>query len=370
MKIELREIQIQEVVQYSNHLKKCQGYKDNGEEGVYGMNGRLNIRPAYQREFIYKDLQRNEVINTIISNFPLNVLYWVVNKDGSYEVLDGQQRLISIGQYVNNTFSLNGMSFNNLTDDQRDKILNYRLMVYFCEGKTSEKLDWFKTINIAGEKLTDQELRNAVYPGPWLSNAKSYFSKTGCPAYRTASDYVKGSPIRQNYLETVLKWVSENNIEDYMSKNQHNKDAVELWNYFEKSISWFKNIFIKYRKEMKGLPIGSLYNDFSDNEYPLPDQIEKTVSELMINDEVTKKSGIYPYILTDDEKYLNIRSFDNNQKREAYEKQAGICVHCKKHFEINDTEADHITPWSKGGKTTPENCQILCLYCNRTKSSK
>ena len=369
MKIELREIPIQKIVEYSQHLNKCQGYKDNGEEGVYGIKGRLNIRPAYQREFIYKDAQRNEVINTIIHNFPLNVLYWVENEDGSYEVLDGQQRLISIGQYVNGDFSLKGMSFRNLTDDQREQILNYSLMVYFCEGKDSEKLDWFKTINIAGEELTDQELRNAIYTGPWLSNAKKYFSRNGCPAYQIASDYIKGTPKRQNYLETVIKWISKNHIEDYMSKNQHGDDASELWNYFEKSISWFKSVFPKYQKEMIGLPIGEWYNIYSETKY-YPDQIEKTVSELMFDEDVTKKKGIYAYILTGDEKYLNIRLFNNNQKREVYEKQSGICVHCKEHFEIEEMEADHITPWSERGKTVSENCQMLCLHCNRTKSNK
>ena len=373
MKIELREIPIQKVVEYSQHLNKCQGYKDNGgEDGVYGMGGRLNIRPAYQREFIYKDVQRNEVINTVTNNFPLNVLYWVENEDGSYEVLDGQQRLISIGQYVNGDFSLKGMSFRNLTNDQREQILNYKLMVYFCEGKDSEKLDWFKTINIAGEELTDQELRNAVYTGPWLSNAKRYFSRNGCPAYQIASDYMKGSSKRQNYLETALKWKSRNNIEDYMAENQHSENASELWDYFEKCIAWFKSVFPKYRKEMKGLPIGEWYNTYGGNEYFInqSDQIEKRVGELMMDKDVTKKKGVYAYILTGDEKHLNIREFDNDQKREAYEKQGGICVHCGEHFEIEKMEADHITPWSKGGKTISENCQMLCLHCNRTKSSK
>lgn len=369
MKIKLEEITVQDIVQYSPHLKECQGYTDDGEGGVYGMGGKLNIRPAYQREFVYKDAQRNAVIVTIKNSFPLNVFYLVVNKDGSYEVLDGQQRLISIGQYLTGGFALDYQYYHNLTEDQLNQILNYRLMVYFCEGEASEKLGWFKTINIAGEKLTDQELRNAIYTGPWLADAKRYFSRTGCAAYQIASDYMKGSPIRQDYLETVIKWISNNNIENYMATNQHKDNAEDLWSYFDKALSWFKGVFPEYRKEMKGLPIGGLYNDFGQGEYNAK-RIEKVVSQLMADEDVTKKSGIYLYILTHDEKYLSIRSFESRHKREAYEKQNGICVHCGEHFEIDEMEADHITPWSKGGKTVPENCQMLCLNCNRTKSAK
>lgn len=368
MKIDLQEVSIQDVVQYSPHLKQCQGYKDDGEGGVHGMGGRLNIRPAYQREFVYKDKQRDAVIDTVRKNFPLNVLYWVINKDGSYEVLDGQQRLISIGQYLSGVFALNYQAFHNLMEDQLNQILNYKLMVYFCEGKASEKLDWFRIINIAGEKLADQELRNAIYTGPWLADAKRYFSRTACPAYQIASDYIKGTPIRQEYLETAIKWISNNNIEDYMATNQHNENAKELWDYFEASLSWFGRIFPKYRREMKGLPIGELYNEFGKNDYNA-DKLEEQVSTLMVDEDVTKKSGIYLYVLTGNEKYLSVRPFEQKHKREAYERQGGRCTHCGNIFEIEDMEADHITPWSQGGKTLPENCQMLCKNCNRIKSN-
>ena len=179
MKIELHQIPIRKVIE---------GYKDSAEEGVVGYGGELDIRPKYQREFVYKGHQRDAVIETIKQNFPLNVMYWMVRDDGGYEMLDGQQRTISIGQYVNGDFSLNDYFFHNLTKEEQDQILDYELMIYFCEGTDKERLDWFKTINIAGEKLTDQELRNAVYTGPWLSDAKLKFSKTNCAAYLLAND--------------------------------------------------------------------------------------------------------------------------------------------------------------------------------------
>ena len=369
MKIELREIPVQEVVQYSQHLKECQGYKDRGEEGVYGMAGRLNIRPQYQREFVYGTAKRNAVINTVRNEFPLNVLYWVVNRDGSYEVLDGQQRLISIGQYVYGDYSIDDVYFRNLPEDQQNQILNYKLMVYFCEGTDSEKLDWFRTVNIAGEKLTDQELRNAVYAGPWVSDAKRYFSRTGCAAYQLGADYLKGVAIRQDYFETALKWINDGDVEDYMARYQFEKEARELWGYFQNVIDWVRKTFPKYRREMKGLPWGELYNTHKDETFD-PEKLEAQVSSLMADEDVQKKSGIYLYVLTGDEKHLRIRAFDLRQRREAYERQEGVCIHCGERFEFGEMEADHITPWSKGGKTIPENCQMLCLQCNRTKSAK
>ena len=373
MKIELHEIPIQDIVKYSKHLKECQGYIDKEEEGVYGMEGRLNIRPIYQREFIYKDAQRNAVIDTVRNNFPLNVFYWVENKDGSYEVLDGQQRIISIGQYVSSIFAIEwpnagNLYFHNLTKDQQDQILNYRLMVYFCEGTDKEKLDWFRIINIAGEKLTEQELKNAIFAGPWVSDTKRYFSRTEGPACQVAGDYLKGIPKRQDYLETALKWISNGEVEEYMAKYQHEESSKELRDYFEKVIEWTENLFPIYRKQMKGAPFGLLYNDYKDNKYD-PNEIEEEVSRLMKDEDVTKKPGIYPYIFTRNEKYLSIRTFTDNQKIESYEKQQGVCIHCKKHFDLDDMEADHIIPWSGGGKTTSENCQMLCLHCNRVKGS-
>lgn len=360
MKIQLKEIPISDV---SN------GYINDNEEGVVGYSGKLNIRPKYQREFVYKDKQRDSVIETVQKSFPLNVMYWVKNEDGTFEVLDGQQRTISICEYIAGKFSLNNLYFHNLTDTEKEQILDYKLMIYFCEGNDKEKLDWFKTINIAGEKLTDQELRNAIYTGTWLTDAKRYFSKSGCPAYGIASDYLNGSPIRQDYLETAINWLSNEKIEQYMADNQHKPNANELWLYFQNVINWIGVIFPKYRKEMKGVSYGVLYNEFKDSQIDSA-KLEKEITKLMQDEDVTKKSGIYEYVLTRNEKYLNLRAFTDKQKREAYEKQEGICTKCKKHFEIEEMEADHITPWHKGGKTISENCQMLCKNCNRTKSGK
>jgi Protein of unknown function DUF262/HNH endonuclease len=360
MKIELNEIRVKDLFD---------GFKDSDEAGVVGYGGKLDIRPPYQREFIYKDKQRDAVIDTVRKDYPLNVMYWAVRGDGHYEVIDGQQRTLSICQYVNGDFSIKGLAFHNLQDDQQQQINDYKLMVYFCSGTDSERLEWFKTINIAGVELTDQELRNAVYAGPWTADAKRYFSKTGCPAYELASNYVKGSPIRQEYFETAIEWHAKGTIEDYMSEHQHDENATPLWHYFQSVIAWVKATFPKYRKEMKGVAWGELYNQFQGK--PLDtDALEKRVAKLMLDEDVEKKSGIYPYVLDGDERHLNIRAFSENMKREAYERQKGVCVKCNKHFEINEMEADHIKPWHEGGKTNAENCQMLCKADNRTKSGK
>ena len=366
MKIKLHEIPVRNVVD---------GYVDSAENGVIGYGGKLNIRPAFQREFIYKDKQRNEVVYTVMRNFPLNVMYWVENDNGQFEVLDGQQRTISICQYATDEFSveIDGMprKFSNLTDAEREQILDYKLMIYICEGTDKEKLDWFKIINIAGEQLTAQELRNAIYTGEWLTEAKKYFSKTQCPAYQIASDYLSGSAIRQNYLETAIKWISSRDnieIEDYMSNHQHGTNCNELWLYFQAVISWVQATFFNYRKEMKGLDWGIFYNKYSARNYD-PKILESRIVELMEDDDVTKNSGIYEYLLDGEEKHLNIRAFTPKMSRAAYEKQNGICPKCGKHFGLEEMQADHITPWSKGGKTTIENCQMLCANCNRRKSN-
>lgn len=360
MNIELKEITVRELTA---------GYEDNDENGVIGYDKKLDIRPPYQREFIYKDKQRDAVIATITKDFPLNVMYWAVRDNENYEVIDGQQRTISISQYVEGDFAFEGRYFHNLQSDEQEQILEYRLMVYFCSGTDSEKLEWFKTINIAGEKLTEQELRNAVYSGSWVSDAKRHFSKNGCPAYGMGSAYMSGTAIRQEYLETAIKWISDDNIENYMAKNQNQPNSNELWLYFQNVINWVKVVFPSYRKEMKGVAWGSLYNEFKDNNYDSK-KLETQVADLMQDEDVTKKKGIYPYVLNGKEKHLNIRAFTANQKREAYERQKGICIECKSHFDISEMEADHITPWHEGGKTNAENCQMLCRDDNRRKSGK
>ena len=360
MEIKLHEIKIKDVVN---------GYVDNQEDGVVAYNGKLDIRPPFQREFIYNEKERNAVIDTINKGFPLNVMYWSKNGD-KYELLDGQQRTLSFCQYVNGDFSVDYKGFNNLPKDLQDKILDYKLMIYICDGTASEKLDWFKIINIAGEKLTDQELRNSQYTGTWLHDAKRHFSKTGCPAYQIGEKYLNGSTIRQDYLETALRWISNRDgieIEDYMAEHQHDSDANELWVYYQAVLDWVKRLFPNYRREMKGIDWGLLYNEYKDQSYN-SDKLEEKVKELMMDDDVTKKSGIYAYLITGQEKHLSIRAFTDNQKREAYEKQNGVCPNCKEHFEIEEMEADHITPWHDGGKTTSDNCQMLCRECNRRKS--
>jgi hypothetical protein len=363
MKIELKEITIREVTA---------GYVDNAEEGVTGYGARLNIRPKYQREFVYDERKRNAVIETIRKGFPLNVMYWVVGEDGGYEVLDGQQRTISFCQYVEGDFAVladgHTKAFHNLTNAEREQILNYTLMVYFCEGNDKEKLDWFKIINIAGEKLTEQELRNAVYTGAWLSHAKRLFSKTGCAAYLLAKNYVDGVAIRQEILQTALYWISGGNIEKYMSAHQHDPNANELWTYFRNVIEWVELIFTQCRREMKGIAWGPLYDKYHGEMHDAT-KLEQEVSALMIDEDVESKKGIYPYVLSRDVRTLSIRKFSPAQKREAYEKQAGICVKCGEQFDLSNMEADHITPWSLGGKTVPANCQMLCKGCNRIKSN-
>lgn len=372
MKIELKNFTVAELTQ---------DYINDEEEGVSGFGGNLDIRPKYQREFVYKDKQRDEVIRTVLKGLPLNVMYWVDRgekyeddpDEPRYEVMDGQQRTISLCEYVDGSFSVDNKYFDNLPEDIKQKILNYKLFVYICQGTESEKLDWFRIINIAGEQLTDQELRNAVYAGPWVSDAKRYFSKTGSPASRIADDYLKGSSIRQEYLETAISWkaAAENlTIEDYMSKHQNYPTAQELWSYFSSVIDWVKAIFPTKRSEMKGLPWGLFYNKHHERTDLDPKKLEQRINALMADDDVTRKSGVYEYVLTGKEKALSIRAFNKRDARTAYERQKGICPICGKHYDIEKMHADHITPWSKGGHTTPDNCQMLCRDCNLKKGAQ
>lgn len=360
-------MEIKEVKISIRNLTK--GYQDHEENGVVAFDGKLDVRPPYQREFIYGEKERNAVINTVFNKFPLNTMYWAVREDGTYEIIDGQQRTISICQYVNGDFAFDFMYFHNLPADKQNAFLDYELTVYLCEGTESEKLDWFRVINIAGKTLTDQELRNAVYAGSWVSDAKRYFSKTACPAFKIGSKLLNGSAIRQDYLETAIDWISKGNIEVYMGNHQHDSDASALWIYFQSVVTWVNAKFKNYRPAMKGVQWGSLYNKYKDAVLD-PEKIEAETKRLVLDDDVTNKKGIYPYILTGDEKYLSIRAFSEAQKLLAYESQFGICPICGNHFEIEEMEADHITPWSEGGKTSAENCQMLCKSCNRHKSNK
>lgn len=370
MQIQLHRITVRELTA---------GYQDNNENGVRAYGGRLDVRPPYQREFVYKEKQRDAVIDTLTQGFPLNVMYWAVRECGSgacptatFEIIDGQQRTISICQYVNGDFAYMFRYFHNLQPDEQKQILDYELQVYICSGSDSEKLKWFKTINIAGEELTEQELRNAVYAGSWVSDAKRYFSKNGAPAAKIGSDYLTGSAIRQDYLETAISWMSDGNIEAYMATHQHDASAAPLWQFFQAVITWIETSFRPNRerkKIMKGVDWGMLYKQFKDEVFDYQ-KIDEEVKRLILDDDVTKKTGIYPYILTRKEKYLSIRAFTDAQKLAAYERQGGICADCGKHFDLSQMEADHITPWHDGGRTIADNCQMLCRECNRRKSGK
>ncbi len=367
MDITLTSITVRELVE---------GFENNKEEGVVGYGGRLNIRPPFQREFVYNEKQQKDVIYSIFKNFPLNVMYWVKNPDGSFDLLDGQQRTLSICSYYVGEFFIDVEGslrhFEILTKEQKEQFLNYRLQIYICEnGTTQERLDWFRIINIAGAVLTDQELRNATYTGPWVTDAKRRFSKTGCVAYRLGEQYMNGTPIRQDYLETVLSWLCHKEgirkIEEYMAAHQNDSNADREWQYFQKVVAWIQSLFPNYRKEMKGIAWGEMYNIYKDKEASAT-ALEEKIAKLMMDDDVTNKKGIYDYVLSGDERRLSIRAFSPKMKREAYERQKGICPICKRYYIIEDMEGDHITPWSQGGPTTAENCQMLCKKCNRTKS--
>ena len=370
MKIQLQEITLCDLfVEYSRD-------EETGE--IRGYKGKLNIRPPYQREYVYKDKQRDEVVRTVQKSFPLNSIYWVKNGD-EFEVLDGQQRTISICDYIRGGFAVDGYFFHNLPADKKQAILDYKLLVYICEGQDSEKLDWFRVINIAGEKLSDQELRNAVYVSPWLSSAKQRFSKRQSLAEQKGGRYLKGESLRQDFLETAIAWIQNSRddakICEYMAKNaKDSKNSDELWQYFCAVIDWVEMKFPKYRGEMKGLEWGFFYNKYKDLALDAT-ELETEIARLMEDSEVRNKGGIYLYVLSRDERHLNLRVFDKNQKREMYEKQGGICANPKcrkggKQLEITDMEADHIVPWSKGGKTDIANGQMLCRDCNREKSNK
>ncbi len=357
MRITRRTIEIGQIVE---------GYKNDNEEGVVGYNGKLNIRPAYQREFVYDDKKRNAVIDTIMKGFPLNVMYWSKNLDGTYELLDGQQRTISFCEFISGLkFSLSDETWwGSLPADKQDEILHYPLDIYICEGNDSERLDWFRTINIAGEKLTDQELRNANYTGPWLSDAKRRFSKTNCVAYLASggskTPLIGKSTIRQEFLETVLDWISDGHIEDYMKAHYKDENSDELWGYFQNVIDWVNSVFPNYRKEMKGLDWGKFYRTYKDNTYNA-EELETEISNLMADDEVTCKKGVYEYVLSNGTAVnkLSLREFSEKDKRTAYERQRGICPIDGLHYEISEMEAHHILAWDNGGKTILENCVMV-----------
>ena len=362
MNIKLHEITVRNLVD---------GYVNSEEEGVVAYGGKLDVRPKYQREFIYSDRQQQAVIDTVTKGHPLNVMYWAVRSDGTYEVIDGQQRTLSLCEYVAGRFAYMFRYFGNLQPDEQERILGYKLLVYFCEGTDSEKLEWFKTINIAGEELTEQELLNAVYAGPWTADAKRYFSKSNGPAYGLGSRYLKGDPIRQEYLRTVLRWKSGGDVAHYMALRQNEPSAMDEWLYFKGVIDWVQTLFPNYRREMKGLEWGELHRLYGKNKYD-PAAMERDIQRLMADDDVTRKGGIYEYLLSggEQESALSIRKFTDSQKRAAYERQGGKCADCGKRCDFEEMHGDHKTPWSKGGHTLPDNLQMLCRTCNLKKGNQ
>ncbi len=379
------------------------GYRDSGDNGVVAFGGKLNVRPAFQREFIYTPRDRDMVMKSVYDNLPLNVMYWARNPDGTFEIIDGQQRTISICQFITNddgygnpiAINFDGrrtQTFNQMSPEKQREILDeYKLMVYVCDGTEDEKLEWFHTINIAGKVMEEQELLNADYTGTWLTSAKAFFSKKdNNPAlnYRYYDNDRKHSLIalnaddanRQALLHLVLGWIVDGNpklypeIKNYMSIHRADENADELINYYKSVVDWVHDVFgEKYYNEMRGLPWGLIFNKYRYGKY---DQsvMARAVSGLMADEEIQNKRGIFEFLFDMNQKHLNLRQFDNATKRTIYQKQAGICPYCantenaNKVWKFEEMEGDHIMPWSQGGKTIPENCQMLCKHHNRAKS--
>ena len=359
-----------------------QGYVNNEELGVRGYNGLLDIRPPYQREFIYNDKEQQAVINTVLKGYPLNVMYWVKRGDDAecpYEVMDGQQRTLALCEYVAGKFSYEFKNFFNQPEDIQKRILDYELTVYVCEGEHSEKLEWFKTINIAGKPLNEQEILNAIYAGPFVSDAKRHFSKTNCGASKLGKDLVNGVPIRQDFLKKALDWMAEHEKREgkaqsrvgYMAQHQHDPNANNLWTYFQNVLNWAITNFEmkKFKKIMKGLDWALYYDKYHDKTLNTV-EMAKQISTLMRDSEIQRQSGIIPYVLTGDEQHLDLRAFPEDIKLAVWEQQGHICPLCGKEYDFEFMEGDHIKPWREGGRTVIDNCQMLCRDCNRHKGAK
>ena len=370
-------------------------YVDNSkdDEGIYGYGGYLNIRPKYQRNFVYDDNKRAAVIRTLSKGFPLGIMYWVKNNDGTYEILDGQQRTISICQFIadgmkGKGFSVSGLfnhekatNWNGLTPTEKEKLLSRELLVYECDGADDERLEWFETINIAGEKLSSQEIRNAQYTCAWLTDARRYFSKSHNNAAKIrGSYYVDAQWNRQGGLEKVIKWFindlnDTDKINEFMSDMKQKSDlcgimkATELWEYYEAVIDWARKLFPNKRSDMNKVEWGILYNKYHENEYDV-DVIEKTVAKLYADGDVTTKEGIYEYIFDNSESHLHIRQFPPEIKTHVYEIQGQKCKDCGQYFALSDLQAHHNVRWIDGGHTTVENCVLLCRNCHGARHRK
>ena len=360
----------------------ARGYINNEEQGVRGYGGQLDIRPPYQREFIYNENEQQAVISTVLKGYPLNVMYWVRRSEDAecpYEVMDGQQRTLSLCEYVDGKFAYDFKNFFNQPADIQKLILDYPLTIYLCEGEPSEKLEWFKTINIAGKPLNEQEINNAVYAGPFVTDAKRHFSKSNCGAYRLGKDLVNGRPLRQELLKKALEWMAEHETREgkpqsvvgYMAEHQHDPNANNLWTYFQNVLNWtITNFDLKrFKKIMKGLNWALYYDKYHSTTLDTAD-LASRISKLILDSDVQKQMGIIPYVLTGDERHLDLRGFPEDIKLAVWEKQHHICPSCQKEFDYEFMEGDHITPWREGGRTVIENCQMLCRECNRRKGGR
>lgn len=373
----------------------CDGFVYNELEGkgLFGLSGKLTIQPEYQRNYIYADGKRDvAVIHSILKGYPLGLIYFNKVSDDNLEVLDGQQRITSFGRYVTNKFAVKDENqieqyFSGLAADKQKKILDTKILIYECEGTESEIKEWFKTINIAGVPLNDQELLNAVFSGPFVTKCKEEFSNSQNANIQKWSAYVSGSAIRQQYLECALNWVSKGNIGDYMSKHRFDNNINEVKTYFNTVIEWISSVFIDVEDDMCGLEWGRLYESFHKTAYN-PKNISEKVKELYADPYVKNRKGVFEFILggLTDTKILDIRVFDEATKKSVYAKQTQLaesknesnCPLCvlghdsnkTKIWKITEMDADHVAAWSKGGATDIKNCQMLCKTHNRAKGNR
>lgn len=368
-------------------------YNEYEGKGLFGWGGRLTIQPEYQRNYIYADGKKDvAVIESLLKGYPLGLIYFVKTGEDSYEVLDGQQRITSFGRFITGKFAIkdqNGMEqyFDGLNPEIKEYLLDRPLTIYICEGKENEIKEWFKTINIVGVPLNNQELLNAIYSGPFVTKAREEYSNSQNAYIQKWSAYIKGDVNRQDYLSTALNWVSKNNIESYMSSHRFDDNINELKTYFNSVIDWISSVFIDVKPEMRGLDWGNFYELYHKNSYN-PSEVSKKYNELYSDIYVKDSKGICEYILGGcvDTKLLSIRVFEDDIKRHAYAKQTQIakekeisnCPLCavgnnsnsKRIWEQREMDADHVTAWSKGGSTDISNCEMLCITHNRAKGNK
>lgn len=375
----------------------CEGFVYNELEGkgLFGLAGKLTIQPEYQRNYIYaSDGGKREiaVIESILKGYPIGLIYFNKVSDDNFEVLDGQQRITSFGRFVTNKFAIkdaNGMEqyFSGFASDKKAKILETKLLIYECEGTESEIKEWFKTINIAGVPLNDQELLNAVYSGPFVTLSKEEFSNSHNANIQKWSAYITGNANRQDFLEYALDWVSKGNIGEYMSRHRYEKNINELNTYFNTVIDWISCVFIDVESEMRGLEWGKLYELYHSKSYD-PKKVAEEVRTLYGDPYIKKRKGVFEYILGGslDTRLLEVRVFDEATKKSIYSKQTdeaekkgkSNCPLCSlghdsnksKIWKLNEMDADHVTAWSKGGATDIKNCQMLCRTHNRAKGNK